>query len=209
MRHGLAALGWLALACLQGCKRQPEPEPTPAPTPSATARASATGSPLDAAPGSSSAARPSDLGWDVPSGWTRVAEPRPMRLATYRVPRAPGDAADPELTITRAGGTLEANIQRWKAQFSRAPGATTGLRRQQTVNGIVVTILELRGTYLGRSSTDEPAGPSEPPKADYAMVVVVAHVAGAPYFFKLVGPQRSVDAARADLDVLVGSFRPK
>jgi hypothetical protein len=177
--------------------------------PSATSRASATGSPLDAAPGSSGASRPSDLAWDVPSAWTRVAEPRPMRLATYRVPRAPGDPAEPELSITRAGGTLEANIQRWKAQFSRSPGATTGLRRQQTVNGIVVTILELRGTYLGRASSDEPAAAGEPPKADYAMVVVVAHLAGAPYFFKLLGPQRSVDAARADLDVLIGSFRPK
>ncbi len=84
-----------------------------------------------------------------------------------------------------------------------------GLRRQQTVNGIVVTTIELRGTYLGRSSSDEPAGPAEPPKPDYAMVVLIAHVAGAPYFFKLLGPARSVDGARSDLDVLLGSFRPK
>jgi len=132
-----------------------------------------------------------------------------MRLATYRVPRAPGDSADAELTITRAGGSLEANIRRWKAQFQPAAVGTTGLRRQQTVNGIVVTIIELRGTYLGRSSSDEPATAAEPPRPGYAMVVVIAHVAGAPYFFKLLGPARSVDGARADLDVLVGSFRPK
>jgi len=204
----------LCLGCSVSCQRTPEPDRSPPPS-SAAAAPSVSARPAPSAATSASAAasepvmRPDALAWDVPSAWSRVEHPSPLRIATYRVARASGDPADAELTITRAGGSLEANIRRWKAQFRQAPGATTGLRRQQTVNGIVVTTIELRGTYLGRSSSDEPGAAAEPPRPDYAMVVVIAHLAGAPYFFKLVGPARTVDGARADLDVLVGSFRPK
>jgi hypothetical protein len=218
--HALDRRRWLrplALTLLAGalaCRRTPEPEPAPiasappataAPAPSVSAAPSASGTAAARAAG----LRPKDLAWDVPSAWIRVEQEGPLRLATYRAPRAAGDLADAELSVTRAGGSLEANVRRWKAQFRQAPGVSTGMRRQQTVHGIVVTTIELRGTYLGRGSSDQPTVPAEPPKRGYAMIVAIAHLEGAPLFFKLLGPAPSVDAARSDLDVLVGSFRPK
>jgi hypothetical protein len=128
-----------------------------------------------------------------------------MRLATYRVPRAPGDRQDAELSVVQAGGSLDANIRRWQRQFQLAPG-TSGQRRQLTVNDLVVDVVELRGTYLG---SRKPGAPVTRPRPGWIMVVAVVPTAGGATFFKLLGPERTVDEARSDFDVLVGSIRPR
>src|SRR5579859_1704306 len=57
------------------------------------------------------------LEWKASPRWQLVANASTMRLATYRVPHAPGDATDAELAITRAGGSADANAERWIHQF--------------------------------------------------------------------------------------------
>jgi hypothetical protein len=60
------------------------------------------------------------LAWEAPVRWQLVPNASPMRLATYRVPRAPGDGVDAELSVTQAGGSVEANAERWIGQFDTA-----------------------------------------------------------------------------------------
>ena len=43
-----------------------------------------------------------------------------MRLATYHVPAAKGDADETDVSVVRAGGTTDANIDRWVRQFDEA-----------------------------------------------------------------------------------------
>jgi hypothetical protein len=45
-----------------------------------------------------------------------------MRIATYRVPRAPGETEEAELGVTRAGGTASSNA------LPASPVACTGAR---------------------------------------------------------------------------------
>ena len=59
--------------------------------------------------------------WAVPDGWTRDAEPREMRLATYHAPDPGGPI---EVAITRFAGRVggeRANINRWRGQMGLAP----------------------------------------------------------------------------------------
>src|SRR5213080_390657 len=65
------------------------------------------------------------LRWTAPAGWSSEA-PRPMRAATYSVPPAPGDRAGGEVVINYfgpgQGGSVDANIERWKSQMQGPDG---------------------------------------------------------------------------------------
>jgi hypothetical protein len=60
--------------------------------------------------------------WTAPAAWTAQAE-RPMRAATYAIPAAPGDKEEGECAVyyfgRSQGGSVEANLKRWIAQFEQ------------------------------------------------------------------------------------------
>jgi hypothetical protein len=145
---------------------------------------------------------PSDdavLEWKAPSRWQLVPNPSPMRLATYRIPRAQGDAADAELSVTRVGGSAEANAERWIGQFDQA-GQRTAQRSTRPVGSAEVAMVEVEGTYSGPMSKDGSRQPG------WALLGAIVPMPGMPYFFKLTGPRRSVLAARSELGTLLDSL---
>ena len=85
------------------------------------------------------------VSWKVPEKWRTVPNPSTMRIATYRVPAAPG-ADEAEMSVARAGGSVDDNIERWVGQFQEAAKETRSVKK---VHGVKVTIVELGGTYLG------------------------------------------------------------
>lgn len=144
-------------------------------------------------------AEAAELAWKAPARWQSVPSTSSMRLATYRVAHAAGDSEDPELSVMRAGGSIDANATRWIQQFD-AVGQKTAKRSVRKVNGLEVTIVEVDGTYsggMGREAREE---------AGWSLVGAIVATPGTPHFFKLTGPTRSVKAARAEFDVLVASF---
>jgi hypothetical protein len=120
-----------------------------------------------------------------------------MRLATYRIPRAPGDDEDAELSVTRAGGTAEANIQRWIGQFD---GAATSSREEKNVQGFKVALVSIKGTFLGGGMM-QGAPPS--PRTSWALLGAIVETPGSSYFFKLVGPATTLNAARAPFNAMI------
>lgn len=150
-------------------------------------------------PGSSPA---STLQWKAPPRWKLVPSASTMRIATYRVPRVPGDPADPELSIIRAGGTVADNADRWVGQFD-APGQKSAKRSVRTVAGLEVTVVDVAGTYSGAMTPDAPA------MADWALLGAIVATPDMPHFFKLTGPARSVAAARGEFDAFVASLAPR
>lgn len=137
--------------------------------------------------------------WKAPARWQLVPNTSNMRLATYRIPRAPGDAADGELTITRAGGSADANAERWIRQFDDE-GQKTAKRTTRTVGLAEVAIVEVHGAYSGGMGKDGS------PRAGWALIGAIVSSPGTPYFFKLTGPARTVLAARSEFDALIGSL---
>ena len=133
--------------------------------------------------------------WKVPAGWTSLPNPNAMRIATYR------PAADSELIVVRAGGTTDANIERWIGQFDE-PAQTQ--RSRKTIHGLGVEILEVRGTYAGSGMPGAPTAP----RPGWSLLGAVVETPGTSYFFKLVGPSDQVQSAHASFDALVASIRP-
>jgi hypothetical protein len=148
--------------------------------------------------------RPSEgaasLVWKVPAKWTVAPNASTMRLATYRVPPA-GASEAAELTVVRAGGSTDANLQRWVEQFTDAEPAR---RTKQTVRGFAVSLLEVSGTFTAGAMGQTPAGP----RRDWMLLGAVVETPEGAYFFKLTGPRASVRAARSDFDALVKSLAP-
>jgi hypothetical protein len=194
----LILAGIVALA--GACGKTPEPGSSAAASATASAGASAGATTIP-----QSKIGPGEIAWDVPKKWTQAPNPNAMRLATYLIPRADGDSDDAEMSVSRVGGSVEMNLNRWKAQFD-PPKADSTKRMERTVAGLRVTIFEVAGNYTGMVMK----GQVTKPKESYALVAAIVEGSGGdPWFFKLTGPEKTVAAARADFDSLANSFRPK
>jgi hypothetical protein len=153
------------------------------------------------AEGELAASAPSSLSWTAPARWQKVPNPSTMRLATYRVPHVPGDDEDPELSVSQAGGAVDANAARWVGQFDAA-GQKTAKQTVRKVGDLEVTIVEAEGTFSGAMGRERDAEPG------WALLGAIVATPGMPHFFKLTGPAKSVAAARAEFDALVDSLQP-
>ena len=146
------------------------------------------------------------LAWEVPKGWESAPSASSMRLATYRLPKAPGDAEAPELGVfyfgAGQGGSVESNVARWLSQFTPEKGSKKPEPRRETVNGIPVTRVDTQGTY----ASGMPGGPTTP-KSGWALEGAIAEGPEGAVFFKLTGPKKSVEKARASFAALVASLR--
>ncbi len=140
--------------------------------------------------------------WTAPPTWKMLPNPSTMRLATYRVPRADGDTQYTDLSVVQAGGTTDANIDRWLGQFDQAGKDT---RTIKTVHGMKVTVVEVQGTYLGGGMTADNKPATSP---GFALLAAIVETPGTPTFFKMVGPAKSVAAARPAFGALLASVTP-
>jgi hypothetical protein len=141
------------------------------------------------------AAHAAGLSWKPPANWTAEPPGSPMRVVTYRIPAATGDAEPGELAVfyfgAGEGGSVDANVDRWTAQFAPESGSAKPGRRVETVRGIRVTRVSVEGTY----SSGMPGGPKTA-KAGFALLGAIAEGPGGNVFFKLTGPRKTVEAAR-------------
>jgi hypothetical protein len=145
------------------------------------------------------AAAAGSLEWKAPPRWVSAPNTSSMRIATFKIPRAAGDSDDAELSITQAGGSVEANAVRWIGQFD-AESQKSAKRTTRKVGAFDVTIVEAKGTYsAGMGATGGAA-------TDRALLGAIVATPGMPYFFKLTGPAKSVLAARAEFDALINGL---
>jgi hypothetical protein len=152
---------------------------------------------LGAAPRAGSA---SGISWSVPARWLDQL-PRAMRVATYTVPaRAGGEAGECAVFAfgPGQGGTVDANIQRWSAQFEGSPPPE---RTERQVNGLAVHRAQISGTYLGGPMTST-AGK----RPGYRLLGAIIEAREGLVFFKLTGPAATVSAAQAEFDTLLASL---
>lgn len=144
------------------------------------------------------AAEPATITWKVPAEWTSQPNASAMRLATYRV----GNAA--ELTVVRAGGSTDANIERWIGQFDGTPRSE---RKERSVHGMKVTVVRIAGTYAGGGGMTP--GATSPSRAGWTMLAAIVEANGSPYFFKMLGPSDQVDGARAAFEHMLDGLAPR
>jgi hypothetical protein len=154
-------------------------------------------------PASGSPTAAAGLTWTLPAGWT-VDAPRSMRVATYAIPAAPGDAEGAECAVFHfgagQGGGVDANLERWIGQFQPA---TKSKRSGKKVNGVQVSLADVSGTYTAHGgSTTQPQGD----KPGWRLLGAIAESPQGAVFFKLAGPAKTVAAASKGFDAMVESL---
>jgi hypothetical protein len=143
------------------------------------------------------------VSWSVPKRWVPGGE-RPMRIATYAIPAAEGDAEGAECAVfyfgEGAGGDVTANIDRWVGQFEPTSGPDRGTKE---VNGMQVTTVRIGGAYLN------PSGPmmqSMGKKPGYRLLGAIVAGPQGSVFFKMTGPEKTIASAEGEFEALVESL---
>lgn len=143
------------------------------------------------------------LMYEPPETWVREPVASSMRVDQFRIPAAEGDPEDGELVVfyfgpTGAGG-MEANIARWRGQFSAEDGGALPDdafgRTVRTINGMDVTVVEA----TGRFSPGAMRFGAEPPPAkdDMKLLAAIVDTPNGPWYFKAVGPQKTMEGQDA------------
>jgi hypothetical protein len=140
--------------------------------------------------------------WVVPAAWKAQAE-RPMRVATYEIPSAPGAEAG-ECGVfyfgQGQGGSVEENLSRWAQQFE---AASVPKKTEKTVRGMRVHMIDVSGTYLASGG---PMMKSQGKKPGYRLIGAIVEAPRGLVFFKCTGPAPTLGKAQADFESLIGSF---
>ena len=145
----------------------------------------------------------------LPATWIEQKPSSSMRLAQFRVPGAETDG-DANLILyyfgQGQGGTAEANIARWRSQFSNpGGGAIEPDITAMTVNGMPVTVVELRGDYA-RNVGMGPAGTAAP---DQILLASIVESPRGNVYIQLHGPAATVLSKReAYMEFIRGITQP-
>jgi hypothetical protein len=147
------------------------------------------------------------LGWTPPKAWSVAPSASSMRVVTYKVPAAAGDSEGGEVAVfyfgPGQGGSTQANVDRWLAQFRpEKGGAGPGKPVPMKVGAVPVTIVTTEGTY----SSGMPGGATTP-KPGWALRGGIAEGPQGPVFFKMVGPKKTVLGATPDFDALLKTLK--
>jgi len=140
----------------------------------------------------------------APAGWQRVQPKSGIVETEFAIPSEAAADGTPaqagRMTVMGAGGTVQANIDRWYGQFTQPDGSETKTKattKKLDLAGCKVTLVDIPGTYK-----DSPGGPFAGGRAverpDYRMLAAIVETpARGNHFLKFYGPAKTV-AAHAD-----------
>ncbi len=188
MRYWLLAAG-VATGLLAGCDNSDPPKARP-------------GAAINSgdAPKAGPVVRLDALTLTAPATWNRVQPRSSIIAAEFSLPRAEGDSADGRLTVSTAGGSVEANLERWKGQFSKLESSHE--EKLDTPVG-AVTVVDFAGEF-----NDQP-GPFAPAvqRSAYRMLAAIIPINGQLHFVKAVGPQKTIGAHAEEIKAFVRSVQ--
>jgi hypothetical protein len=140
------------------------------------------------------------LALEAPAGWQRVQPKSGIVETEFAIPSdGTGDdgtsLAPGRMTVMGAGGSVEANIERWYGQFAQPDGSHTkdkAATKKLKVAGRDVTLVDVAGTYK-----DSPGGPFAGGKTierpGYRMLAAIVEGPDGSYFLKFYGPAATVE----------------
>jgi hypothetical protein len=147
------------------------------------------------------------LKWTAPTGWKTEAQ-RPMRAATYTVSSAAGDTTNAECVVyffgTGQGGSVEANIDRWKGQILGSDGKPADAKiTKRRIHGLPVTTIDSSGDYTGMGG---PMAASKSVLANYRLLGAIVEGPNGNVFIKFTGTAKTIAAHQSEFEQLLNSF---
>lgn len=123
----------------------------------------------------------------VPTDWKKVPLSdfqKGVIAARFTMPKA---GADITLTLSRSGGGIDANLDRWRGQVaSTRPEIVDTI----SVAGLDATVIDMEGLFSG--------GFGKPPQNDWRMLGIIVPLSDQGYFLKLTGPTADVSAVEEE-----------
>jgi hypothetical protein len=146
------------------------------------------------------------LTFQAPTSWKSSPPSSRMRRAELRVPPAEGDKEPAELVVTAfpgGAGPVEANIKRWQGQFKDEDGNPPKID-SKVIKGknVDVTRVETAGHYFPMTF---PGQPKQVDRPNYRLLGAIVQAGETGYYLKMVGPDKTMQAARPDFDQLIAS----
>lgn len=125
-----------------------------------------------------------------------------MRTAEYEVPDDTGNAPA-VCSVFYFGhgraGTMDANLERWRAQFEAIEYADKAAR---DVGGLELTVMEIGGDFSPTTSASDEI-------ADALLLGAAISGPQGPVFVKCVGRRSVLEPARTEFVALLASFSPR
>jgi hypothetical protein len=123
-----------------------------------------------------------EIRWQTPKGWKEIAE-NGMRVASFELPQKDGKAEVSVISLPGDVGGMLANVNRWRGQIALPPLSEEQLAQiQTTVTSPVGNVIVFDFSGPGQNKTRIVAG--------------VVSLAGKTWFFKLMGDDQAVTAAK-------------
>jgi hypothetical protein len=147
------------------------------------------------------------LKWTPPAGW-KSSGTTSMRAATYPVAPVAGDREAAECAVyffgAGQGGGIQANMDRWEAQFKGPAGKAAPAKITRIVlHGLPVTTIDVSGEYSGMAGPTAAATVAVP---GYRLLGAIVEGPGGNVFVKFTGPAKTMAANQAKFQELINSF---
>jgi hypothetical protein len=149
----------------------------------------------------------------MPAEWKQQEVTSKFRTHHFRIPHVADDKTDAEMVIfffgAGSGGSADANVKRWKGMFIPPEGKQiedVAKVENFKVGNVNVTYLDVHGTYKFKERPFDPAAKEEL-RPDHRMLGVVFDSPNGPYFFRLVGPAKTVEHNKKAFDDWVKGFK--
>lgn len=188
----LALVALLAVTAVPGCKDKPQELSTPVTTAASTPAIA-------------------PLTYEIPGAWTKLGESTTgSKRAGFKIPKAGADAEDAELTVfffgTGSQGDVDKNFKEWFDQFDGDAASQAARKSFDSPAGKVDTV-EVAGTFkvpLGPAVGPRKKSPMQMVKEKWRLYGAVVRTKDrGNWFFKLAGPDDTVQAAKSSLEALL------
>jgi hypothetical protein len=141
----------------------------------------------------------------APAAWKQQQPKSGIVQHEFSSPAVEGDKADGRMTVMAAGGSVDANVERWYGQFTQPDGSSTKERaktEKRTIAGREVHLVDITGTYR-----EQFAGNTELP--NYRMLAAIVVTPEANFFIKYYGPRKTITANEKPFKEMIESLSVK
>ncbi|MEW4560936.1 hypothetical protein AB1K70_00310 [Bremerella sp. JC770] len=140
----------------------------------------------------------------APEGWKSVKPRVGIIDVEMQIPAAKGDGTDGRLTLMGAGGSIDANIDRWKGQFVKMTKDPEV--KEETIAEQKVHLVELVGDFKDQRG---PFAPAEVKEGYTMLAAIITTEKLGNYFLKFYGPSATIDQNKEKFDAMVKSLKVK
>ncbi len=150
------------------------------------------------------------LSLEAPAGFEKV-EPKSGMIETEFAVPSDGELAAGRMTIMGAGGSIDANVDRWCGQFTQPDGGDTKekvTKKSLKVAGCTATIVDIPGTYLDKPGGPFAGGPTITRPGYRMLAAIVETPETGNYYIKFYGPAATVERHAAGFQKMVEGMVP-